>query len=122
MKRAKERASKVLTSPVSQAYLQRKANNAQANTQMTENWVVTTLVEAVERCMQKIPVLDNEGQPTGEWRFAPTQAINGLALAAKMLRLVDKPNSEGGQQIVFNLGLPEKKAEEVEEEEVEEPF
>lgn len=41
-------------------------------------WLVSHRVEMVERCMQAVPVKDNEGRPTGEWKFDSKEANNAL--------------------------------------------
>ena len=48
-------------------------------------WVVKKLVENVERAMQAVPVLDNKGTPTGEYRYDGTVANQGLALIGREL-------------------------------------
>ena len=53
---------------------QRVAEKAEVNAA----WVLRGLVEVYERCMQHKPVLDKEGNPTGEYRFDSTGANRAL--------------------------------------------
>lgn len=50
---------------------------------------VNTLIDHLEtirnRCMQGEPVLDNEGQPTGEWKFDSKGALRAIEMIGKHL-------------------------------------
>jgi hypothetical protein len=46
-------------------------------------WVLERLRENVERSMQAKPVLDKEGQPTGEYRYEAAAANRALELIGK---------------------------------------
>ena len=41
------------------------------------------LKEVVNRCMQKVPVLDRHGKPTGVWKFDGKNANQALHLMGK---------------------------------------
>ena len=58
---------------------QRVAEKAEVNAA----WVLRGLVEVCERCMQHKPVLDKEGNPTGEYRFDSTGASRALEQIGK---------------------------------------
>ena len=47
-------------------------------TEITADWVITKLVENVERAMQAKPVLDKQGNRTGEYRYDGTVANQAL--------------------------------------------
>ena len=47
-------------------------------TEITADWVITKLVENVERAMQARPVLDKQGNQTGEYRYDGTVANQAL--------------------------------------------
>jgi hypothetical protein len=51
----------------------------------TKQWVLDRLKEIVERSMQAMPVLDREGNPTGEYTFQASSAIRVLELIGKEL-------------------------------------
>jgi phage terminase small subunit len=54
-------------------------------------------IEALRtRCMQGEPVLDNQGNPTGEWRFEANAALRASELQGKYLKLfTDKIEHSG---------------------------
>ena len=53
------------------------------------NWSYEKLIisfgEIHTRCMQGEPVLDNEGNPTGDWKFEPNAAVKSLENIGKHL-------------------------------------
>jgi phage terminase small subunit len=64
------------------------------------DWVLNKLVQVVERCMQGQQVLDEEGIPTGEWKFDPAGATRALHLLMKHLGMFERDNrqKEGTQE------------------------
>lgn len=61
------------------ALMKKRAERAE----VTADWVLARLVENVERSMQSEPVLDHEGEPTGEYRYHGTVANRALELLGK---------------------------------------
>lgn len=59
----------------------------EAKTEITAEWVLTTIRDTVVRCGQGEPVLDSMGQPTGEWRFDSKGVLKGCELLGKHLAL-----------------------------------
>jgi phage terminase small subunit len=55
--------------------------NAIIHTGLDREWVITRLMQVVDRCMGTIPVLDGNGEPTGEYKFD----ASGANAALKML-------------------------------------
>src|SRR5258708_19508992 len=53
--------------------------------EVTQEFVVAKLVENLNRCMQAIPVLDKQGQETGEYRYEANAAHRALELLGKHL-------------------------------------
>jgi phage terminase small subunit len=51
---------------------------ATANTGITKTWIMARLKENVERAMQIVPVLDKEGNSTGEFTYNGFVANKGL--------------------------------------------
>ena len=47
-------------------------------TEVTADWVISKLVENVERAMQAKPVADRQGNPTGEFRYDGAVANQAL--------------------------------------------
>jgi hypothetical protein len=62
-----------------EALLERQAEYALE----TREWVDAQLKEVVNRCMQKVPVLDRQGKPCGEWKFDGRNANAALHLMGK---------------------------------------
>ena len=52
-------------------------------TAVTKAWVIAKLVENVERALQAEPVLDSEGNPTGEYKYNGNVANRALELLGK---------------------------------------
>lgn len=70
-------------------------NNTVLNKNLvTKEYVVSALMEVAERCLQKIPVLDSHGEPTGEWKFEAAGANKSLELLGKTIAMfTDKTES-----------------------------
>ena len=63
-----------------------EAARAQApHPELTEDWVLDTLRQIVERCMREVPVRDRAGNETGEWTFKAREALSALGLLGKHL-------------------------------------
>ena len=56
-------------------------------TEITADWVLTQLRENVERAMQAVPVLNRDGEETGEWTYQGHVANRSLELIGKHLRM-----------------------------------
>jgi phage terminase small subunit len=54
---------------------------------ISADYVLNGIVKLIDRCEQAVPVLDNEGKPTGEWKFESNTAMRGYELLGKHLRL-----------------------------------
>lgn len=69
-------------------------------TQIDQDYVLYTIQDTIERCRQAVPVLDNEGNPTGEFKFEPGAVLKGCELLGKNLSLwkekVEVTGKDGG--------------------------
>ena len=71
-------------------------------------WVVNTLVSNVDRSMQAEPVLDKDGQRTGEYQYQGNVANKGLELIGKHLGMFAEDKGTGNTNItVVNFYLPD---------------
>ena len=71
-------ARKVVTKPhVIEALLEARQRVSE-KAEIDSAWVLREMVEVYHRCMQDVPVLDKEGNPTGEYRFAHSGANKAL--------------------------------------------
>ena len=50
---------------------------------LTQEWVLTRLMENAERALQHVAVLDKERKPTGEYRYDGNVANRALELLGK---------------------------------------
>lgn len=57
----------------------------QKRTGITQDYVLQTIQETIERCKQAEPVLDKDGSPTGEYRFDATSILKGAELLGRHL-------------------------------------
>lgn len=62
--------------------------------ELSQDWVVQRLKDVAERCMQREPILDKEGNPTGEYRFDSTGANKALDCLMKHLGGYQKDNGQ----------------------------
>ena len=60
-------------------------DKAAETAEVNKAWIMERLKETVERAMQAAPVLDREGNPTGEYKYPGNTAIKALELLGKEL-------------------------------------
>ena len=84
-KTAKQQASRLLTNVDVQAALREAQEARSERTELTQDWVLSRLVENTQRAMQAEPVRDREGNPTGEYTYAGAVANKALELLGKHL-------------------------------------
>lgn len=93
-------ADQNLNRPQIQAAITASINARIKRTEITADYVLTSLRNVAERCMQAEAVLDREGNPTGEYRFDSTGANKSLELLGKYLKLfTDKTEHSGSIDI-----------------------
>jgi phage terminase small subunit len=56
-------------------------------TEIEADWILERLKELTERCMQHEPVMNNQGEETGEYRFDSSGANRALELLGKHKKL-----------------------------------
>ncbi len=98
-----------------QAALQKAIQKQEERTEITADYVLTNIKAMFERCSQGVPVLDFEGNPTGEWKFDSQAALKALELLGKNKKLfTDKTEITGadGQPFVLNVNLKQVRKEE----------
>lgn len=73
--------------------------NAVKKAEITAEYVLSTIQATIERCSQAEPVLDRDGNPTGEYRFDSAAVLKGSELLGKYLKLfTDKiDHTTGGE-------------------------
>lgn len=86
-KRADQSGYQLLRNIEIQAEIQKAIEERERRTEITADYVLKSLYKVAERCLQETPVIDKEGNPTGEWRFEPAGANKALELLGKNLKL-----------------------------------
>lgn len=95
-KTANAQAPELLAQPCVQEYLQQRIADRARRTEITQDYVLTTIRDTVERCRQAEPVLDREGNPTGEYKFEAHAVLKGCELLGKHLAMwTDKHELNG---------------------------
>lgn len=82
-KSAESQASRLLAMPEVQAYRRELEQKLFDELGITQAWIGRRLVEIVDRCMQKTPVLEwnsatRQKEPSGEWQFDQAGATKAL--------------------------------------------
>jgi phage terminase small subunit len=88
-KTAEVQASRLLSLAKVQAYLKTVMDERSKRTEITQDYVLNTIVSTVERCQQAEPVMernqDGDMQPTGEYKFDATNVLKGSELLGRHL-------------------------------------
>ena len=88
-KTAEVQASRLLSLAKVKAYLKTVMDKRSKRTEITQDYVLNTIVATVERCQQADPVMernqDGDMQPTGEYKFDATNVLKGSELLGRHL-------------------------------------
>lgn len=117
---ASPQASAALKRERVQAYLEQLHNKVQNTAVVDVAYVINGLKTVAQRCLQGEPVLDKDGNETGQWKFDAAGANRALELLGKTRLLnvfgPDSSTDEGkyGPRMVFiqtnvNLSSPQRK-------------
>ena len=110
-KTARQIAAEYLAKPNIKAAVQEAMDERAQRTEITADYVLTTIKETIERCRQIYPVLDRKGSPvlvdTPEGQAVPaftfdsTAVLKGSELLGRHLKLfTDKVEHAGGLTVV----------------------
>ena len=106
-KTAQEQGSRLLSNVMVAKVIQAAMDARAKKTGIDAEFVLQGIVKLIERCEQAVPVLDNEGNPTGEWRFESSSAMRGYELLGKHLKLfTDKVEQSGNINLTVTTGVP----------------
>lgn len=87
---------KLLKNPKVKQRIQELQQRVAKKNEITAEWVLGKIKETIERCSQAEPVLDKEGNPTGEWKFEHSGVLKGTEQLGKHLKLfTDKVEHSG---------------------------
>jgi len=80
-------AAKLLATTNIKAYVNELKAQRSKRTAIDADYVLYGIQDVVERCKQGKPVLDEDGNPTGEWRFEPNACLTGFKMLGQHLKL-----------------------------------
>lgn len=86
-KRAKEMGYRLIHNSTLTPILQKKLDEREKKTGISSAFVLNSLKDIAERCMQRQEVLDSTGKPTGVYKFDSNGANRSLELLGKHLKL-----------------------------------
>ena len=93
-------ASQLLSNINVSKVIELKRNKVSEKAGLSAEYVLTSLHEVAERCMQSKPVLDNKGNATGQYKFDSAGANKALELLGKYYTLfkdkVEHTGAAGG--------------------------
>jgi len=99
-KTAKEAGYENLTKPHIAEAVRGAFEERSKRTEVTQDWVLRTLVSNVERAMQVEPVLDADGNESGRYTYQGSVANKALELVGKHLGMFGK---DDGVNVTVNL-------------------
>lgn len=108
---AKQQGARLLTNVDVAAIVQSAMDARAERTDITADYVLTTIRETVERCKQAVPVIDRKGDPVlvelpdgsvaPAYTFDSTAVLKGAELLGKHLKLfTEKHEITGGMKVI----------------------
>ena len=116
-KSASMQASRYLEDPEIRVYIGQLLEERQKRLEMDEDWVMSSLRDIHDRCMQAEPVYnhqsvvrDEDGEDTGERipiyaKFDANGALKALELIGKHLKMFSDKVDAGNMNVALNLNL-----------------
>lgn len=104
---ARSYASQLLDNEEVQLYISERQKRVSDKLGYSLERVLQNFANVYDRCMQGEPVLDFEGNPTGEWKFEPMAALKANENIGKHLGFYEKDNSQQAAKIptTFNVNI-----------------
>lgn len=96
---ARQQAWQLLQREDIQEYLQELRAEYSKKTGITKEWIIERFKTISDRCIQEEPVLDKDGNPTGEYRFDSSGANNATAHLGKIIGVFEKDNEQKKPEI-----------------------
>lgn len=75
-------------------YISEKQRKVSEKLDWSYEKVLNNFATVYERCMQGEPVLDHEGNPTGEWKFEPMAALKANENIGKHIGFYERDNKQ----------------------------
>lgn len=98
---ARSQASQLLDLEEVQQYISERQKKVSDKLSYSLERVLTNFATVFDRCMQGEPVLDFEGNPTGEWKFDANNANRANENIGKHLGFYEKDNSQSKSEMVI---------------------
>lgn len=92
-KSARSQASQILSQDDVALYIQDRQAAISKEAEVDAAWIRKRFKLISDRCVQGEPVLDHEGNPTGEWKFDSAGANKATEMLGKMEGVFDKDNT-----------------------------
>jgi phage terminase small subunit len=90
-KTANEQGNRLLVNVSVKDYIQHRMKDREKRTEITQDWVLNTLKEIAERCMEKVPVMEKDSNgnlvPSGQWKFDSAGANRAVELVGKHFKM-----------------------------------
>lgn len=90
-------AAQLLVNPSVRAYINELLAQRSKRTEIDADYVLYGIQSVVERCKQGEPVLDDEGNPTGVWKFEPQACLTGFKMLGQHLKLFTEKHEVTGK-------------------------
>ena len=95
LKTAYSQGQRLLKNVEIQKNLSKVQEKRQERVEISQDYVLKTIFDTIQRCNQAEAVVDKTGAPTGEYRFDSTAVLKGAELLGKHLAMfTDKVKSE----------------------------
>jgi phage terminase small subunit len=86
-KRADQAGYELMRNPEVKAAVDAAIEKRAKKAELSAQYVLETIMDTVERCRQATPVLDEDGNETGEYQFQSGSVLKGCELLGKNLKL-----------------------------------
>lgn len=91
---ARSKASQMLAMDAIASYIEDKLSVISKEAEVDAIWVMKRFKTISDRCMQDVPVLDGNGEPTGEYRFDSSGANKATECLGKIVGAFEKDNKQ----------------------------
>ena len=98
---ARQYAYQLLEREDVQEYISERQKKVSDKLQYSLERVLMNFAKIHDRCMQGEPVLDSDGNPTGEWKFDPTNALRATENIGKHLGFFEKDNNQSAAKLTL---------------------
>jgi len=100
---AKQQAWQLLQREDIQEYLQSLRAEYAEKSGISKQWIIERFKHISDACVQAEPVFDNEGNPTGEYRFDSAGANKSTEMLGKIIGVFEKDNEQRKDVIQINV-------------------